>query len=255
MNKQKKLLILILCTGLFSVVAFAKNVKAAGSATVSWTPPTTDEGGGALTGLTGYRVYYDTVSHWASSCPTNVGNFVNITNGATTSYSFNNTLTAGQRYYFAVVAYDASGNLSGCATGANGVTEVSKLITENDPVVAPVETPVVVTTVVQSSSKSSSSKSKKKKSSPSRSVSNSKKTIKYGQKLIQRGKKFSKKSFVLLYFSKAGGGYYAPQKVKTSSSGSFSLTYRVNKPKGKYSWYAVDVKTGKKSKVTYYTVK
>lgn len=108
--------------------------------------------------------------------------------------------------------------------------------------------------IIQTSSSSSSHRDEKKKT-PKRYVSNSKKKIARGKVLIQRGKKFSKNDFVLLYFSKFGGGYYAPQKIKTSSTGAFTLSYVVNKPIGKYNWYAIDIKTAKKSKTVYYTVK
>jgi hypothetical protein len=114
-----------------------------------------------------------------------------------------------------------------------------------------VASPVIVPAV----DNNDSGHSDKNKSTPSRSVTNSKKTVKMGDILTQRGKKFTKNGFVMLYFAKAGGGYYAPQKVKTSSSGAFVVTYKVNKPKGKYGWYAVDVKTGRKSKTVYYTIK
>jgi len=108
--------------------------------------------------------------------------------------------------------------------------------------------------VVTSSSHHSSSSKKSSSTSP-RTVSVSKKSVKIGEVLIQRGKKFSKNSFVLLYFQKAGGGYYAPQKVKTSATGGFVVTYKVNKAKGKYGWYVFDIKANKKSKTSYYTVK
>jgi Ni/Co efflux regulator RcnB len=88
-----------------------------------------------------------------------------------------------------------------------------------------------------------------------RKLTNSKKNLKRGEILTQRGKKFTKKSMVALYFSKANGTYYAPMMVKTTNTGSFMVKYRVNKPAGKYSWYAVDSKTGKKSKVITYMVK
>lgn len=94
-------------------------------------------------------------------------------------------------------------------------------------------------------------KEKKKK----RKITNSKAKVSRGQVLTQRGKRFSKKSIVLLYFSKPGGAYYAPMKIMTSKSGAFVTSYRVNKPAGKYNWYAVDQKTGKKSKVVTYTVR
>ncbi|MGB4942897.1 MAG: hypothetical protein WBO92_02185, partial [Candidatus Moraniibacteriota bacterium] len=94
----------------------------------------------------------------------------------------------------------------------------------------------------------------KKKVSP-RKITNSVKSVKRGGTLTQRGKKFSKNSIVALYFSKPNGTYYPPMKIKTSGSGAFMLKYRVTKPPGKYSWYVVDTKTGRKSKVLTYTVK
>ncbi|KKP58449.1 MAG: Flagellar hook capping protein [Candidatus Moranbacteria bacterium GW2011_GWF2_34_56] len=100
--------------------------------------------------------------------------------------------------------------------------------------------------------KESSSDDKKK---PKRKISNSKTKLYKGETLIQRGSGFSKKADVLLYFTKANGSYYAPLKVRTSSSGKFVIYYRVNKPAGKYSWYVVDTKTGKKSKIRSYTIK
>lgn len=99
--------------------------------------------------------------------------------------------------------------------------------------------------------KSSSKEEEKTK----RKISNSKSKISRGETLVQSGKRFTKNSEVLLYFSKPGGGYYSPTKIKTSSTGKFQVSYRVNKPAGKYSWYAVDSSTGRKSKVKNYTVK
>lgn len=88
-----------------------------------------------------------------------------------------------------------------------------------------------------------------------RKITNSQSNISKGQILIQSGKRFSKNADVLLYFSKVDGGYYPPMKVKTSSDGKFSVFYKVNKPAGKYSWYAVDTKTDKKSNLKSYTIK
>ncbi len=99
-------------------------------------------------------------------------------------------------------------------------------------------------------------KSKKKEvKKKKRKIYNSQKKLRQGEILVQRGKRFSKSSTVLLYFSKYGGGYYAPVPVITSRSGTFSVSYRVNKPRGTYSWYALDVKTGKKSKTKIYRVR
>lgn len=73
--------------------------------------------------------------------------------------------------------------------------------------------------------------------------------------IIQRGKRFSKNSSVLAYFSKKDGSYYPPKKIATDSKGSFLINYRINKAPGKYSWYVVDEKTGRKSNISKYTVK
>lgn len=123
---MKKIFIPVFCFFLFLFLANTGNVLAAGSATVSWTAPTTDEGGGALTGLTGYRVYYDTTSNWASTCSLTAGSYENVSSGSTEEYFFSNTLTPGETYYFTVVAYDSSSNMSGCAQTAGSATEVSK---------------------------------------------------------------------------------------------------------------------------------
>lgn len=90
---------------------------------------------------------------------------------------------------------------------------------------------------------------------PLRQISVSAKNVSRGALMTQRGKRFSKNSTVLVYFSKTSGGYYSPVEVSTSPKGSFSIDYVANKPAGKYSWYAVDQKTNKKSKVSKYTIK
>jgi len=102
---------------------------------------------------------------------------------------------------------------------------------------------------------------KKKSSSKStpakRKLSVSKKTVHRGEVIVQSGKRFSKNNYVLLYFQRSPGGiYYAPLKVRTSSSGTFSTSYKVSwyKPLGTYKWYAIDVKSGKKSKTGSYKI-
>lgn len=105
---------------------------------------------------------------------------------------------------------------------------------------------------------SSSKKSSKKKVVKSkRAIKNSKARLQIGDTLYEYGRRFSKSSDVALYFGKYGGGYYAPVIMKTSKDGSFIITYKIpqNKPKGTYDWYAVDLKTGKKSKVVYFKVR
>ncbi len=91
--------------------------------------------------------------------------------------------------------------------------------------------------------------------SPERVIKNSKNTITQGEVLTQSGKAFSKNSKVALYFSKAGGGYYPPTEKQTDSSGAFSVSFKAMKAKGKYQWYALDLKTGKKSKIIQYEIK
>jgi hypothetical protein len=144
MRKQPIGLIKFISFGLLATFAFAGNVLAYGGATVAWVAPTTDQGGGALTGLTGYRVYYSTsaisCTNWnaanQASRQADAGTLLpatyrTVAGGSVLRYSFNNTtyLTPGSTYNFAVVAYDSTGNLSNCATGTGGVTSVSKAVT------------------------------------------------------------------------------------------------------------------------------
>jgi NAD/NADP transhydrogenase alpha subunit len=73
---------------------------AMGRATVSWTQPTQNTDGSALTNLAGYRVVYGTSSG-------NLNQQVQITNAGTTVHIVEN-LSAGT-YYFAVKAYNSAG--------------------------------------------------------------------------------------------------------------------------------------------------
>jgi hypothetical protein len=114
---------------LFCLFIFAEKSLAEGSADVSWIAPTEDAGGGALTGLAGYKVFHDTASHWATGCPKDVGTIVDVPGGGVTSYFIQNTLEPGQTHYFAVVAYDEAGNMSDCATTESLTTEYSKVVT------------------------------------------------------------------------------------------------------------------------------
>ncbi|MFA4817853.1 MAG: S8 family peptidase [Parcubacteria group bacterium] len=98
------------------------------------------------------------------------------------------------------------------------------------------------------------SKKKKKKSLPN-TIKNSVNSVSRGQVLVQSGKKFSKNSLVRAYFSKPGGGYYSPKTIMTDSNGNFLTDYQVWKPAGTYFWFAVDAKTGKRSKTISYQVK
>jgi hypothetical protein len=71
-----------------------------GTATLSWTPPTTRTDGTALTNLASYRVYYGTSS---SALTTRI----DVANPGLSSYVVSN-LAAGT-WYFAVTALDSTG--------------------------------------------------------------------------------------------------------------------------------------------------
>jgi len=89
-------------TATASLAAFSLAVVqvATGSATVSWTAPTTNTDGTALTNLSGFRVAYGQSS-------TNLSQSASVTNASISTYTINN-LTAGQ-WFFAVYAVNSSG--------------------------------------------------------------------------------------------------------------------------------------------------
>lgn len=121
-EKNKKIAIFFVAA--ISFMATSGIVFAAGTAHVTWTAPTTDAGGGALTGLAGYKVYYKIGSDLTCSSnlpPSDADGSVDV--GNVTSY-YNDSLTLGSAYYFAVTAYDnaSTPNESGCATLAGGAT-------------------------------------------------------------------------------------------------------------------------------------
>jgi len=71
-----------------------------GTADLSWTAPTQNTDGSALTDLAGYRVYHGT-------SPSALTDVIQVAGAANTSYSFSQ-LTSGT-HYFAVAAYNAAG--------------------------------------------------------------------------------------------------------------------------------------------------
>jgi hypothetical protein len=73
---------------------------ASGSATLSWTPPTTNTDGSPLTNLAGYRVY------WGPSAGT-YPNSVTVNNPGLSSYVVSNL--APGTYHFTVTAVNSSG--------------------------------------------------------------------------------------------------------------------------------------------------
>jgi hypothetical protein len=89
-------------TALVSLPAFSLAVlqTANGTATVSWTPPTTNTDGSALTDLAGYRIEFGREQG-------SLDQSVNIDNPGLTTFTVNN-LPSGT-WYFAVVATNATG--------------------------------------------------------------------------------------------------------------------------------------------------
>ncbi len=72
-----------------------------GSATLSWTAPTTYNDGVTPLTIAGFKVHYGTsTGHYTHT--------INISNPAATSYKVTGLLL-GATYYFVVTAYDASG--------------------------------------------------------------------------------------------------------------------------------------------------
>lgn len=150
MKKQKSFLLTIVFLGLFFVLVFAEKTLAAGSATVSWTAPTTNEDDSTPVDLAGYTIYYDTsaisCTAWDAASDqatrqaiTLAANHVDVTEAETLrntadatkrGYTFSTTslLTPGETYYFTVIAYDSTGNVSACINDSGSNKTASKLI-------------------------------------------------------------------------------------------------------------------------------
>jgi hypothetical protein len=88
-----------------SLAAFNVAVQAValGSATLSWTPPTQNTDGSALTDLGGFKIY------WGTS-QSNLSNVATINNPGITTYLVENLVPG--TYFFAATAFDTSGNES-----------------------------------------------------------------------------------------------------------------------------------------------
>ena len=81
-----------------------------GSATVSWSAPTQNTDGSALTNLAGFNIYYGTSA-------TNLSQSVQIANPGLTTYALGNLAPA--TWYFAVNAYSAAGTESALSSIAS----------------------------------------------------------------------------------------------------------------------------------------
>jgi len=110
-----------LCSALGGVALFT-NPGSAGVLDASWTAPTTNVDGSALTALASYRVYY--VASEASPCPgltfLEVASPTTTPTGGTVSVSLTG-LTTAMYYTVAVTAVDLFGNESACSTSAGAV--------------------------------------------------------------------------------------------------------------------------------------
>jgi hypothetical protein len=82
--------------------AFSITVSATanGSATLSWTPPTTNTNGSTLTNLAGYRIYYGTSASAMNQT-------IQVSNAGTARYVVTNLWPA--TWYFSVRAYTTTG--------------------------------------------------------------------------------------------------------------------------------------------------
>src|SRR5712691_4478797 len=98
---------LIVIAGLLLTFLYDSNARA-GTATLNWNAPTTNADGTPLTDLAGYKVYYGSVSV-AYTQVMDVG----LTSSPSAPSDVINNLADGNTYYFAVTAYNGSGNESG----------------------------------------------------------------------------------------------------------------------------------------------
>jgi hypothetical protein len=98
----------------------------AGVLDASWTAPTKNTDGSALTDLAYYRVYYTT-----STSPCHASTFLQVASTTTSPPSGQvvsarlRGLATGARYYVAVSAVDNGGNESPCSASANAVAQIS----------------------------------------------------------------------------------------------------------------------------------
>ena len=110
-----------LCFALNGVVLFT-NPGSAGVLDASWTSPTTNTDGSALTALASYRVYY--VAADAPPCPGitfwEVASPTTTPDGRTVSVTLTG-LTTDMYYTVAVTAVDLGGNESACSTTAGAL--------------------------------------------------------------------------------------------------------------------------------------
>ncbi len=101
---NNKLRIIIFCLAFLLPVFYVS----ATTVYLSWEPSNSSN-------LTGYKIYYDTVSHTGGTCPNDYANYNNpIIVGKVSSYSVDGLLD-GKTYYFQITAYSDSGDESVCS--------------------------------------------------------------------------------------------------------------------------------------------
>jgi hypothetical protein len=93
-------------------IAVVSPGTSSGSATLSWTPPTRNTNGTAITNLAGYRIYYGT-------SPSNLTRTVTLNNAGLTRYVISDL--SASTWYFAIRAYNSTGSES---TNSNTVSKV-----------------------------------------------------------------------------------------------------------------------------------
>lgn len=110
---MKKLVVVLIGILWLLCMSISAQTTNAGEATLSWTAPTTNVDGTPLTDLGGYKTYWGTASR-------NYSNNKDV--GNVTTYKITG-LSEG-KWYFAVTAYDSSGNESAYS---NEPTKVIKI--------------------------------------------------------------------------------------------------------------------------------
>lgn len=94
----------------FTITVTPPTTASTGSASLSWTAPTSNTNGTPITDLAGYHIYYGTT---AGSLDT----FIDVPGGATTEYEISNL--ASGTYYFTVTAYNSLGLESAASNQAS----------------------------------------------------------------------------------------------------------------------------------------
>src|SRR5215831_3937558 len=95
----------------------------AGSVSISWSPPTTNDDGTPLTDLAGYRIYLGTSPPACGGTP-----FRTITSAQAAS-TIVTGLTAGTIYFARVTAVDSAGDESACSGTASGAAHADLGVT------------------------------------------------------------------------------------------------------------------------------